>query len=433
MPRVNGLIKFVQVGVGLIVMGYLMISKFKSNQVKIENWKIKSIKNQPLTQSQQTTSTSTSTSNQCDPYSEQGSLYTSNDLHQSRYLIYNDMQSNLNNHQINQSDWIVPSYSHQLHQNNFKDLQWMKNKTILLIGDSIDRNLVIHFGRRALAGTKGTHRFYIPSDQIKVPVTKLESHQIGIAHVPELNLTIYNWFFMGVLVQEEVPFFHPREDLPQDFTSKLRKFYLPLLEKEGGLPFPDLVVFNTGFWDLEFLARSRAARYPLSTPSGEVTRFEAPRDSETDLGDGNALSLQELSVHRHRFRSFISTLQSSLRKIQVEKKVDKKIGYMYRSMQLGNATDRNAFSATRVRQIDASNLALVKQMGIRVLEWGKMTVGLDRQLTDPPIHYGIGSAQFIFGDMLLFYLKQHVLGEVEEWIGCTWIKERNDRIRLGLN
>ncbi|KAH9810608.1 hypothetical protein DFH28DRAFT_985243 [Melampsora americana] len=416
----------------MICFGYLLMSQFKLNQVKIENWTLRSIRNQDYQSSRvrKAQSDLQESSNECDPYSEYGNLYSSNHLHQSRYIIYNDL--NPTNHQINQSDWIVPSYSNQLHQNQFENLQWMKNKTILLIGDSIDRNLVIHFGRRALEGTKGYHQFLIPSDEIKIPVTKIESHQIGLSFLPELNLTIYNWFLMGLIVKEEVPFFHPREDLPQDFQSKLNLFYLPLLEKNV-LPFPDLVIFNTGFWDLDYLARSRAVQHPLPNPFQSIPRPETPRDSLNDLGDGNPLSLNELSFHRSQFKSFVNSLKTSLKRIQMKKKVDKKIGYMYRSMQLGNATDRNAFSATRVKQIDHSNQSLMKEMKIKVLDWGKMTVGLDRQLTDPPIHYGIGSAQYIFGDMMLFYLKQHVSGDEDEWIGCKWIKERNTRIRLGLD
>ncbi|EGG10963.1 uncharacterized protein MELLADRAFT_92362 [Melampsora larici-populina 98AG31] len=279
---------------------------------------------------------------------------------------------------------MVPSYSHQLHQNRFDQVDWLKNKSILLIGDSIDRNLVIHFARRALKGTKGFHQFWKASDQINVPVTKLESHQIGISYLPELNFTVYNWFLMGCMVQEEVPFFHPREDLPQDYQSKLNRFYLPLISKKV-LPLPDLVIFNSGFWDLDYLARSRAVQYPLPISSISKTLENEPKDTENDLGDGNPLSLNELSVHRSRFKSFINSLKSSLDELQKDLNQSKSIRYMYRSMQLGNATDRNAFSPTRVKQIDSSNLALVKEMKIKVLDWGKMTVGLDRQLTDPPI------------------------------------------------
>merc|ERR1712137_22504 len=113
---------------------------------------------------------------------------------------------------------------------------------------------------------------------------------------------------MGCMVQEEVPFFHPREDLPQDYQSKLNRFYLPLISKKV-LPLPDLVIFNSGFWDLD-LARSRAVQYPLPISSISKTLENEPKDTENDLGDGNPLSLNELSVHRSRFKSFINSLKS---------------------------------------------------------------------------------------------------------------------------
>ncbi|KAG0147495.1 hypothetical protein CROQUDRAFT_656054 [Cronartium quercuum f. sp. fusiforme G11] len=379
---------------------------------------------QPFNRSPQSVITSYS-ERPCDPYAEPGNLYTSDNLHDSRYIIYNDPTIRLpRHHNAPNTDWIVPSFSADIHNNRLEELDWMRNRTVLLVGDSIDRNLVIHFGRRALAGTHGTHAFFIPSDELKVPNVKMESHQIGVANLPELNLTIYNWFLMGLSVTEEVPFFHPREDLPQNYRSRIERFYLPLLAK-GALPRPDLVIFNSGYWDLDYLARARAAKHQLEFPNA-LARTSLPSNPTHDLGDGNPLNLNELAFHRSRLRDFVRFLRASLEKLNSG--AEQPISYMYRSMQLGNATERNAFSPSRVRQLDESNRMVMREMGVRVLEWGKMTIGLDNQLSDPPIHYGIGSAQYIFGDMMLFYLKQHVLGTREQWIGCKWIQERYDAL-----
>lgn len=317
----------------------------------------------------------------CDPYNEPGNLYSADELHDSRYIIYNDPIEQHSRHpRVPPKDWVIPSLSSEIHQLKLEKLTWMSNRTILLIGDSIDRNLVIHFGRRALAGSRGTHQFFIPPSHLQIPNVKLESHQIGVAHLPELNLTVYNWFLMGLSVSEEVPFFHPREDLPQDFQLRLQRFYLPLLTQRA-LPIPDLVIFNTGFWDLEYLARARSAHHPLGPP---IRPLAPTQLNSLDLGDGNPLTLAELAFHRTRLVSFIKTLKHELETL-VPPQVHHPIKFMYRSMQLGNATQRNAFSQVRVRQLDQSNQSVMKLLKIPVLDWGKMTIGLDHQLSDPPI------------------------------------------------
>lgn len=371
---------------------------------------------------------------ECDPYAELGHLFTADQMHDSRYIIYNDQR--LRNSDAPDEDWIVPSLTAMIHDHKFVELEFMRNRTVLMIGDSIDRNLVTHFGRRGLIGTKGSHQFLEVPDGVNIPQLKLESHKIGKAHLPELNFTIYNWFLMGLGVQNEVPFFHPREDLPQEFTNRLETFFLPLL-RANLMPKPDLIVFNTGFWDLEYLARTRLAKYNL--PDIQPRKVEGPTGLKiVNLGDGNPLSLTELAYHRLRLRNFIKFLITSLNSIYPpsdrstslfnnfqQSPHDRPIEIMYRSMQLGNATLTNAFAAERVHQLEESNRLVLKEFGIKVLEWGKMTLGLDTQLDDPSIHYGIGSVQYIFGDMLLFYLKRLVSGTKDEWVGCDWIRARN--------
>ncbi|MBW0552274.1 hypothetical protein O181_091989 [Austropuccinia psidii MF-1] len=355
----------------------------------------------------------------CDPYLQLGHLFTSDKLHQSRYIIYNDQALiNLNAPSV---DWVVPSISALIYEKKFSQLDYLRNRTILMIGDSIDRNLVTHFGRHILP--HGSHQIFIPPDHSNIPTPKLDSHQIGVAHALDLNFTIYNWFLMGLAVQDPVPFFHPREDLPQEFKSRLETFFLPLI-RQNLLPLPDLIIFNTGFWDLEYLARSRLARFKLQNFASRSQ--EAPTSLPLgNWGDGNPLSLNELAYHRMRLRSFIRFLQSSFQSLnsQLGQPI-KPIQFMYRSMQLGNASQSNAFNAERVRQLDESNRIVVKEFHIPIIEWGKMTIGLNWQLSDPSIHFGQGSAQFIFGDMLLFYLKRLLLGTKDEWVGCDWIRHR---------
>jgi len=365
---------------------------------------------------------------ECDPYAELGHLFTADNLHDSRYIIYND-QPHLD---APDQDWVVPSLTSAIHDHKFVELEFLRNRSVIMIGDSIDRNLVTHFGRRGLAGTKGHHKFFETPDQAHIMTPRLESHRIGMAYLPELNFTVYNWFLMGLGVKSEVPFFHAREDMPQQFESRLETFFLPLL-RANLMAKPDLIVFNTGFWDLEYLARTRTAHYDL--PDIQPRTNEGPTNLKIiNLGDGNPLSLTELAYHRVRLRAFLKMLIDSLKSIYDDPHyrrdqknsnyLDRPVEIMYRSMQLGNATLTNAFAAERIHQLEESNRLVLKEFNIKIMEWGKMTIGLDSQLDDPSIHYGIGSAQYIFGDMMLFYLKRLISGSKDEWVGCDWIRNR---------
>lgn len=363
----------------------------------------------------------------CDPYGEPGHLFTADNLHDSRYIIYNDQRQT--NSDSPDQDWVVPSLTAAIHEHKFVDLDFLRNRSVLMIGDSIDRNLATHFGRTALQGTAGYHTILNPPESSHIVATKLSSHQVGVSHLPELNFSIANWFLMGVGVQDEVAFYHPREDLPQEFERRLETFFFPLL-KARLLPKPDLITYNSGLWDLEYLARTRMAKYNL--PDIQPRTREAPASlALSKLGDGSPLSLTELAYHRARLRRFLKVLIKFIHELYGDhhSSVDYKnspIEIMYRSMHLGNSTITNAFAPERIHQIDESNRLVAKEFNIKVFEWGKMTTGLHTQLSDPipSIHFGDGSAQYIFGDMLLFYLKRLYSGAMDEWIGCDWIRNR---------
>ncbi|PLW20080.1 hypothetical protein PCANC_04064 [Puccinia coronata f. sp. avenae] len=425
MSRTNPIIRFLQV-LALLVCVVLLLRWSANNDKPASEWHVsKWLAPNPTNR--------VKLPPDCDPYAELGHLFTADKLHDSRYIIYND-HTLPGVHDAPGEDWVVPSLTSAIHEHKYVELDFLRNRTVLMIGDSIDRNLVTHFGRRGLAGTHGYHKLFEPPDHARIATPKLESHKIGMAHLPELNFTVYNWFLMGLAVQQEVPFFHPREDLPQEFEHKLETSYLPLLRAHL-IPKPDLIIFNTGFWDLEYLARTRLAAFNL--PDVQPREKEAPTGRNIiNLGDGNPLSLTELAYHRLRLRRFIKLLIDSLKLIyggahqQNSNYLDRPIPLMYRSMQLGNATLTNAFAAERIHQLEESNRLVLKEFDIQVIEWGKMTIGLDSQLDDPSIHYGIGSVQYIFGDMMLFYLKRLISGTKDEWVGCDWIRNRRLRYRI---
>lgn len=123
----------------------------------------------------------------CDPYRLPGYLNTTVPFHDSRYVLFNDVSPQrgpFRKHRKSPSpqpgvDIVVPSYSAQILAGKAHELDWLRNKSVLLVGDSIDRNLVIHLGRRVFEGSKGHHEFLDVPD---VP-RPAESHQIGVVRL----------------------------------------------------------------------------------------------------------------------------------------------------------------------------------------------------------------------------------------------------------
>ncbi|KAI9631185.1 hypothetical protein KEM48_013248 [Puccinia striiformis f. sp. tritici PST-130] len=290
MSRTNPIIRFLQASALLVCLVYVL-RRFNGDSQSSTDWHVSSwIASNPTNRHKLPP--------ECDPYGELGHLFTADNLHESRYIIFNDHRQPALD--APDQDWIVPSLTSTIHEHKFVELDFARNRTVIMIGDSIDRNLVTHF----------------------------ESHRIGMAHLPELNFSIYNWFLMGLGVKQEVPFFHPREDLPQDFEGRMETYFLPLL-RANLIPKPDLIIFNTGFWDLEFLARSRGAKYNL--PDSKTRSIEGPTGLKlNDFGDGNPLSLIELGFTQ-------DDLTNLPPKTNKKNYLDKPIEIMYRSMQLGNA------------------------------------------------------------------------------------------------
>lgn len=95
------------------------------------------------------------------------------------------------------------------------------------------------------------------------------------------------------------------------------------------------------------------------------------------MSRGAALTEAEMRQHRRRLRMLVRLLKSLTSQTGAP--------ILYRSIQLGNATANNAFAHRRIDQLDRSNRLVMEEEGVHVLEWGKMTVGLDDQLSDPPV------------------------------------------------
>lgn len=285
--------------------------------------------------------------------------------------------------------------------------QWLKDKTVILIGDSLDRNVVHFMFNEVLTNPKlSTHRFLTNRTDPQFIEPQTASHRIGIGKQTNLNFVISNWFLMGIDVEKPEEFFHPGEDEPQEFEARIRKFYVPLLGTPLLTKTPDLVVFNSGLWDLVY--RSEAAVYH-SKQNSTLPKVTV----------GEKLTDEELLEHEHRFMKFMNVLQKIF--------PNRKTKLVYRTMPYSSKNaNSNAMSTNRIIQFDSFHLKLIKKLNsasgtkqIGVLDWSSVTHELLSELKDL-VHFNPGKAQWLYAELLLHQLRRIVLGDNHqtEWPDC---------------
>ncbi|KAH9824816.1 hypothetical protein DFH28DRAFT_6707 [Melampsora americana] len=285
--------------------------------------------------------------------------------------------------------------------------EWLKDKTVILIGDSLDRNLLHFIFNDVLKNSKLTnHRFLTNQTDSRFSEPQTASHRIGIGKHNPLNFVISNWFLMGIDIESEQEFFHPGEDQPQEFESRIKKFYLPLLGTDLLSKTPDLVIFNAGLWDLVY--RSELAVYNSKHNS-----------SLSKVIIGEKLTNEELLEHEQRFIKFIKVLNTIF--------PNRKTKLVYRTMPHSSKdANSNAMSTKRIIQFDSFHLKLIHKLNslsgakpIGILDWSSLTHSLSFELKDL-VHFNPGKAQWLYAELLFHQLRRIGLGDNHqtEWSDC---------------
>ncbi|EFP85877.2 uncharacterized protein PGTG_11633 [Puccinia graminis f. sp. tritici CRL 75-36-700-3] len=329
----------------------------------------------------------------------------------------------------------IPTLSAQLLANpQASELEFLRNRTVVFIGDSLDRNEVYHLAQETFGQT--SHRFLMPQDLPLIHSPAHHSHRIGIGAHPELGFSIANWFLMSVDIDlPTTPFFHPDEDPPQNFEARFEKFYEPLIYNHSEIltPAPDLVVFNSGLWDLVFLSNRKDYQINQNRTQGIMSKLQ--------VTGHELLSKSEIELHSNRFKKFLNKLVFDTFNKQTGDKGTTR--FVYRTMPDSSLTlaKDNAMSRKRVRQIDRLNLQLILDFNrfqqqqnlptfIDVLDWKWVSNQLLDELIDL-VHFGRGAAQWLYGDMVLYYLRRHVIEQEIQTRRRKGERRRREDGRLG--
>lgn len=169
------------------------------------------------------------------------------------------------------------------------------------------------------------------------------------------------------------------EEHPFPFEMRFEQIMIPQMTKLGyEKRVPDLVLASSLFWDEKFLdERGRGA------------------SKTVDRGSAHGFWWNELAWFRGRVRLLVRRVREIWPKTPV----------MFRTRQLrANADD---FHLLTIFQLDQGLRALGKELGVKLFTWGDKLEGYNVYY-DNDQHFAKGPNTYLFGDMLLFYLRRAV-------------------------
>lgn len=165
------------------------------------------------------------------------------------------------------------------------ELEFLRGKTFLVVGDSVDRNAIVHFCaliNRPLRVTSWRDPSVIAPDpdptivqpeEVADQPLRMSFHgpnfegydQRGLPHVceiPELDFVALNGFHYGMDTADRFnSSFHPDWHAPGRFEDRLEQLFVPYLAARGRTP--DVVVFSSGIWDLALFGTEDEAVDPF--------------------------------------------------------------------------------------------------------------------------------------------------------------------------
>ncbi|CAD6565265.1 MAG: hypothetical protein CYPHOPRED_005355 [Cyphobasidiales sp. Tagirdzhanova-0007] len=210
-----------------------------------------------------------STSTSCNPYIVSGNFHA-------------DYSEPSNNYwePIDAATCRAPQYVKQLRAGDYKGMEWMQNRTVVLLGDSIERDHVNLFcsilGKEAET-IKGKHPLAVAagiSDSMESNERKKKDRASRIAfkgmqestlpklcYVKELNFMLVNMYHFGLDEQgywQALDQFHGPGSIEERFETQFGPF-ISKLRSDYRASAPDLIEISSGMFDLAKWAKEDIA------------------------------------------------------------------------------------------------------------------------------------------------------------------------------
>ncbi|KAK9246154.1 hypothetical protein V1506DRAFT_536040 [Lipomyces tetrasporus] len=274
-----------------------------------------------------------------------------------------------------------------------EEMKWIQHRRVLTIGDSVDRFMVIDFCEEFPNAT-----FVEEGGRPK------EQRTTASCHIPLVNLTIVQWHLPSTFTYR--PSWWWIQDMPLvAFEERLEAIYrtsLPRVLGWGGER-PDLILFQTGFWDERAFREAEHAEEEKSLPEDKKTKIWWKSNSQ--------LKWSELRFVAARVKKLVGMLRQEF---------GEHTPFMYRALSTkrdGKEQDLGLISVDRMMR------ALMAQLDVEVFEWGKLVYGYVSEYQDE-LHIKRGRLSWLWADMVISYLFRGAGGvEVE---GMVTVKPTND-------
>ncbi|KNE98787.1 hypothetical protein PSTG_07975 [Puccinia striiformis f. sp. tritici PST-78] len=299
-------------------------------------------------------------------------------LSQREKLIHQPSSSSLNHTESNQEGqdrnrvdkWGRP----------YPDLTFLRGKTILLIGDSVDRNSLEHLHELVHADVRSLSYHDInrpPSKQWdprstpwEVNLGLLNPRNYSNASAPNnlrsfagLNCKLINGFFYGL---DDIDEFSVQSDWhpPGLAESRVRELYAPMMKKYGeedGAG-PSFIMLQSGLWDLAFFGR---------------------RNRQRNESTSDPLGQEDLEWWQTRFRSLIKTIKFTWPDTPLWIRTTHRIGEQFWAAHDWQAGLKhglgkgfvNFFPDHRVHQIRQLQILVANQEGLPIFDFYNLWEG----------------------------------------------------------
>ncbi|KAK7203028.1 hypothetical protein BZA70DRAFT_89840 [Myxozyma melibiosi] len=264
-------------------------------------------------------------------------------------------------------------------------MNWLHNRRVLALGDSVDRimieefcNVLGHTAKRTEGKYGGQHTTYRCT-------------------IPVLNFTIYHWQVASMYPMRP-PWFWLDHIKELAFEDRFKSIYEPVRAEVIGMngKTPDLILFQSGLWDERaFRESTRNMPHPGDENLSPEQLAEAQKQrAETGLGRaGRQLSWDELMFFKARMNKFMDYIRDYFGG-------DPNLPMMYRGLTTRRQSTNSDLATINM---DRLSRALAARKGIEIFEWARLTLAFSNEYSDY-LHIGKGPLNILWANMMFYYL-----------------------------
>ncbi|KAK9449197.1 uncharacterized protein V1518DRAFT_373597 [Limtongia smithiae] len=258
---------------------------------------------------------------------------------------------------------------------------WMKDKTVLLIGDSTDRYLSLYFCENALGG------------HLKFALGGI--HSTSSCVVPALNLTILTWHVASLYETKPKWWMNPTMTIVS-WEERWSQFFMPSLvwgRDSRGQYFrhtrtrPDLIIVQSGLWDHNVFVAAKQAQDSLSART-------AAEAKSIQMDHSRAFNYRELRYFALRMDKILGDIVAEFPDTPV----------LCRSLtQRANGSENAGMN-----QFGLALSYACRKRDIEMMPFGRIVrdmIGVPGAYADF-IHFREGAISSLFHNMMLWYLNR---------------------------